>query len=46
MKAKREDENADSTNFNKKIGSDYYATNEEDPLMGSKSFKKKKGVVG
>ena len=37
---------SDSTSFNKKIGSDYYATNEEDPLLGSKSFKKKKGMIG
>ena len=31
-----------------KIGSDYYATNEEDPLLGGAvgSFRKKKGVAG
>ena len=38
-------EYADSNLFNKKIGSDYYAANEEDPLVGSKSFKKKKNLT-
>ena len=41
------DDPSNSTSFHRKIVSDYYATKEEDPLIGSKSFKKKKkGQVG
>ena len=30
----------------RQIGSDYYATNDEDPLLKSSSFKKKKDKAG
>ena len=41
-------EDKSSFDFTKKqVGSDYYATNDEDPLLkGSGSFKKKKGQAG
>ena len=41
---KATEDSSHSTSFKKKMGSDYYATNEEDPLVGSNSFKKKSKI--